>query len=108
MKDIVVRYWLESLLAGLCSIAFALYRKLSARVKKEVEEQNLIKEGLLAMLHDRLYQGCRFYLRQGCIDVEGLKNIEYLYISYHELGGNGTGTELYNRVKRLPINESEE
>ena len=30
-------------------------------------------------------------------------NLEYLYRSYHALGGNGTGTELYNRAKALPI-----
>lgn len=29
----------------------------------------------------------------------------YLYKSYHALGGNGTGTELYTRAKALPIRE---
>ena len=32
-----------------------------------------------------------------------MRNLEYLYRSYHALGGNGTGTELYNRAKALPI-----
>ena len=32
-----------------------------------------------------------------------MRNLEYLYRSYHALGGNGTGTELYNRAKGLPI-----
>ena len=36
----------------------------------------------------------------------GLTNIGYLYDSYHALGGNGTGTELYNRAKALPIKNS--
>lgn len=36
----------------------------------------------------------------------GLTNIGYLYNSYHALGGNGTGTELYNRAKALPIKNS--
>ena len=31
------------------------------------------------------------------------ENIEYLYKSYHALGGNGTGTELYTRAKSLPL-----
>ena len=39
------------------------------------------------------------------LDVESMKNVEYLYDSYHDLGGNGTGTELYNRVNSLPIKE---
>lgn len=40
------------------------------------------------------------------IDASGLKNLEYLYRSYHTLGGNGTGTELYNRAKALPIHDN--
>ena len=60
-------------------------------------------DGVLAILHDRIYQACQFYIAQGYVDMGGLKNIEYLYRSYHALGGNGTGTELYNRVKSLPI-----
>ena len=62
-----------------------------------------IKEGLLAILHDRLYQACTYYIALGHIDTAGLKNIEYIYKAYHTLGGNGTGTELYKRAKALPI-----
>lgn len=61
------------------------------------------RKGLLALLHDRLYQSCRYYLSKGAVDVDGLKNLEYVYNSYHDLGGNGTGTELYRKVKALPV-----
>lgn len=44
-------------------------------------------------------------LNMGYIDTAALKNLEYLYSSYHALGGNGTGTELYTRAKGLPIKE---
>lgn len=70
---------------------------------KKVTEYKTIKDGLLAIMHDRLYQSCTYYIKQGHIDMGGLKNIEYLYKSYHALGGNGTGTELYNRAKALPF-----
>ena len=60
---------------------------------KKVTEYKTIKDGLLAIMHDRLYQSCTYYIKQGHIDMGGLKNIEYLYKSYHALGGNGTGTE---------------
>lgn len=71
----------------------------------EYKLTDAIKEGLLAILHDRLYQACQHFMAQGSIDASGLKNLEYLYKSYHALGGNGTGTELYNRAKALPIKE---
>lgn len=70
---------------------------------KKVTEYKTIKDGLLAIMHDRLYQSCTYYIKQGHIDMGGLKNIEYLYKSYHALGGNGTGTELYNRAKALSL-----
>ena len=72
---------------------------------KKVTEYKTIKDGLLAIMHDRLYQVCTYYIQQGWIDASGLKNLEYLYQSYHALGGNGTGTELYNRAKALPIRD---
>ncbi len=73
-------------------------------IKKMTEYKN-IKDGLIAIMHDRLYQSCTYFLNQGAIDTSGLKNLECLYNSYHALGGNGTGTELYTRAKGLPIRE---
>ena len=72
---------------------------------KKVTEYKTIKDGLLAIMHDCLYQRCTHYIQQGGVDTSGLKNLEYLYKSYHALGGNGTGTELYNRAKALPIRD---
>lgn len=79
------------------------YRRLAKRVKEQEEERKAIKAGLLAILHDRLYAECSRCLAQGSIDTDAMRNLEYLYRSYHALGGNGTGTELYNRAKALPI-----
>ena len=101
MLEFIVKYWLEFFFSGVLALLGAGYRKLNLKLK----EQGKMKEGILAILHDRLYQVCRFYIHQGWIDVESMKNVEYLCDSYHDLGGNGTGTELYNRVNSLPIKE---
>ena len=101
MLEFIVKYWLEFFFSGVLALLGAGYRKLNLKLK----EQGKMKEGILAILHDRLYQVCRFYIHQGWIAVESMKNVEYLYDSYHDLGGNGTGTELYNRVNSLPIKE---
>ena len=105
MWDTVRDYWLKWAMgifaAGLAGV-WAWARK---RLKGQSAEQRAVKEACVALLHDRLYQACKYYLAQGYIDVEGLNNIEHLYRAYHDLGGNGTGTELYSRVKALPIRE---
>ena len=108
MKQFILRHWLEVAFASICGIIMTFYKKLSNRVKQKIKEQQLLKDGVLAILHDRLYQSCRLHIKQGCINVEALRNVEYLHKSYHNLGGNGTGTELYNRVKALPIKEMED
>ncbi len=108
MWEFIQRYWLEVLFGGVIAALTGGYRRLSRLFKRKMTEQATVKEGVLALLHDRLYQACRFYLEQGWCGVNDLKNVEYLYNAYHDLGGNGTGTELYNRVKSLPIQGTEQ
>lgn len=57
----------------------------------------------VTLLHDRLYSACTRAVKRGWTTLTELDNIEHLYGVYHRLGGNGTGTELYKRVKQLPI-----
>lgn len=70
-----------------------------------IQEQKALKKAVKALLHDRLYQSCRYYINQGYVDPEGLTNVGFVYEAYHELHGNGTGTNLYERMKALPLRE---
>ena len=97
MWEFVIKYWLEVLFAAVVAAFGAAYRSLTKRLKAKSAEDTAI--------HDRLYNECTAWILRGYITVEALKNIEYLYSAYHALGGNGTGTELYNRVKALEIRE---
>lgn len=108
MREFVIKNWIETAMAGIIALLGLGYKKISSGVKKEREEQRLMKEALLAILHDRLYQLCNEHIRGKEIDTDALKNVRYIYESYHSLGGNGTGTTLYERVCRLPIKPKEE
>lgn len=114
----MIQYLLTGVGAGLIAIIgnvimFKLNRKASKedmefqKIKTSVEVNDRLTEelriGVRALLHDRLYQGCRYFLKLGTINAAELSNMGRLYESYHQLGGNGTGTELYERVKRLPL-----
>ena len=99
MKEFIVTYWIEFLF-GLCITVLSFcYNKL----KMQLKEQKEIKEGLVAILHDRLYQSGMYFVSKGEISVSELNNIEEIYTAYHNLGGNGTGTEVYERVKDLTL-----
>lgn len=105
VPDWIVKYWAEWLFGIISAGLIAGYKKLSKKIKCKTEEDKAIKDGLLAILHDHLYQACNCYLSKGCIDSDSLKNVEYLYNAYHALGGNGTGTVLYQKICNLPIKE---
>ena len=112
MIEFIIKYWLEAAFGLLCAAVAVGFRLVSKKLKKrQVEEENrkaefdTLKEGVLALLHDRLYQGCRYHIHNGQIADDEMKNMEYLYNGYHALGGNGTGTELFERIKKLPLKE---
>jgi hypothetical protein len=99
MMEFVIKYWMEVVFGlALAGLSFC-YKKLANKYK----EQEYIREGLVAILHDRLCQSCLYFIGKGEITITELKNIERIYNAYHKLGGNGTGTELYERVKELKI-----
>ena len=100
----IAKYWIEVLFGVVATGLSAACRYLWKKVKAREQEVIDMRAGLVAILHDRLYQECSRLLEQGWTTVEDLKNLEYIYKAYHALGGNGTGTELYNRALKLPIN----
>lgn len=103
MLDFLRQNWLV-FVAGLTTSGFSAAAMMFwRRVKREINEQATLKAGVLALLHDRLYQACMHYLRIGEISTECLKNLENLYKGYRELGGNGTCEEIYKRTRALAI-----
>ena len=114
MEDFIKKYWLETLfstiITGLTFAVKHLYKRLKdkdleqkKKLAEEAKEQELIKEGVLAILHDRLYTVCQTCLDRGFIYVTELENLEHLYKGYSGLGGNGTGEIMYKRCKSLRI-----
>jgi hypothetical protein len=94
-------HWVEWLFA----VLYTGLVLLTAKVKVHWKELKALKDGVVALLYDRLYQGCKYHIHNEEITESELKNMEHLYKAYHALGGNGTGTELYDRVKKLPLKE---
>lgn len=103
MLDFILEYWLEFAFTLIVTFLSFLIKRLYSKFKQELTTQKLLKEGMIAMLHDRLYQLCTKFIEKGEITVDELENLEYIYKSYNNLGGNGTGTALFNRCKDLKI-----
>lgn len=103
MIEFIQRYWLEVFFGCIVSALSLVVRTIWAKIQHETEEQQVMKDAALAMMHDRLYSLAMVYLKQGWATIQDLDNMEHIYSAYHNLGGNGTGTELFNRCRALPI-----
>lgn len=88
---------------GIPSLAGAILLSIFNFVKSKNSSNKLIRDGVIAILHNKIYTLGKQYIEREYVTIEDLKDFEYLYNAYHALGGNGTGTEIYERVKNLPI-----
>lgn len=95
MWEFISEYWL--------SWVFAL---IGGGILASIPKIIALWNAVLALLHDRIYSECYRFLELGYITQDGLRNLGYLYRTYHTMGGNGTGTDLYNRAKALPIHQA--
>jgi len=103
LKEFIVRYWVQELFALIIALMTWMLKKMRERQK----ESCIRKEAMLALLHDRLYRSCSYFLSQGYCPVDDRENLECLYKPYKALGGNGTGENLYHKCMELPISADE-
>lgn len=73
------------------------------RSKATEAKVDLLVKANLAMLSHHLFSECERLLDRGHVTIVDLENLKRLYEPYHLLGGNGTGTKLYNDVLELPL-----
>ncbi|MBC8559654.1 hypothetical protein [Fumia xinanensis] len=108
MIDFITKYWLEALFGSILAGLGTAFSFLSRRVSKRIEEQDAIKLGMQALLRDRIISAYNHYMDKGYCPIYARDNILKLYEQYHNLGGNGTVTNLVGELKKLPTDKREE
>lgn len=108
--EITVQIILSTVTAIVTSLAgYFLYKIKKREFEKEKDiEKILIKdkainESLRALCRDRILQGYRYYKQNDGITMQDLETMTKLYKAYHNLGGNGTITAVYEKILNLPI-----
>ena len=71
-------------------------------INSKQREDEAVREGVKAILHDRLYSAHTYYMAQGYCPLDDKRNIRHIYEPYAALGGNGTGLSAYEDIMRLP------
>lgn len=82
--------------------------ELAQKLDEACGTDEVLANGVAAILRDRIKQAHRYYKDKGGISPTGLENIEAIYKVYHDqLHQNGVGEKLYNEIKALPIKDEE-
>lgn len=100
---------MEILLMALQGLITILVGYIGVKLKKresekeaERKEAEAIREGIRAVLRDRIIQAYNHFRAKGVISVAQLDNISNMYLAYHNLGGNGVVTDVYKKLLRIP------
>ena len=92
------------------TILTIVINRISKKVEKSAEqskrETGAIKDGVKALLRDRLLQGYKYYVNSvGFADEDDRNNMENVYKQYKALKGNGDMKDLRRTFRRLPFVE---
>ena len=77
----------------------------SARLMMEFKKQVAIRDGVRAILRDRILQNYNHYCEKGWAPFYAVDNVTIMYNAYHALDGNGAITEIYHKFLQLPQQE---
>ena len=96
-------WWLTWLLGIIGTGILAGFRVLYKRQKAAEVRQTALENGMQAILRDSILTSYYHYHEKGKITLHGLENVEAMYASYHDLGGNGTMTHLVEVLREMEV-----
>lgn len=73
-----------------------------AKLALEFKKQAAIRNGVRAILRDRILNAYNHYYDKGYAPFYAIENVTNMYQAYHRLGGNGAVTEIYHKFLKLP------
>lgn len=96
--EFVINNWTAWLFALLGALVGRLYTKVIDMRKRTTA----IEDGIRALLRNDIIKTYNKCQEKGFCPIYEMENIEEMYKQYHELDGNGTITELVERIRDFP------
>lgn len=96
--NFIVSNWVAWLFALLGALIGRLYTKVIDMRKRTTA----IEDGIRALLRNDIIKAYNKCQERGFCPIYEMENIDEMYKQYHALGGNGTITELVERIKEFP------
>lgn len=85
----IKEYWV--IITALCSILTYIVLQIIA-----------LRNGIKALLHDRIIQKCEYLIKRNYVTSDDLEELEYMNKPYKALNGNGTVEIMLREVHKLP------
>lgn len=89
------------------ALAGAIITLLWTMLRAKKRENDALKEGMQALLRDRIIQAYNHYSDKGWIPIYAMESIEACYKSYEELGENGVIDNLMRQLRELQNHSTE-
>ena len=96
-----MEFIIDKLITVICAILAS--SGIWAIAAKFFEKKDNKTKLLVGLAHDRIIYLGMSYIRRGSITQDEYENLhDYLYVPYHELGGNGSAERVMREVDKLP------
>lgn len=113
-EGFIERYALEALYTLIMFLIGCLWKAIK-NAREETREENrrarednrLIKEGLCALLKDKILQRYEKCTEGGYCSIELREDIEKMYTEYKAFGGNGVITNVMEKLRAMPTEPPE-
>ena len=88
---------------GLWAILLFLLNRYFAKEDKKQDKNSAMSKGVLALLHNKLYDLADTIIEQGYITPEQVENLQYFKEPYFALGGDGTLEQMLKIIDGFEI-----
>lgn len=94
-----------------CAVSFFFGGALaimSTKWKKAIKRESALQAGMQSLLRDKLIEFHDKYTERGYCPIYVKESVQKSYEAYHDLGGNGVITRLYEEIMALPESPAKE
>lgn len=105
MQDALMTFllaFISALASALCGYLISTLRNKRKKDKEEKDRLEKIEHGLMVLTRSDLLRLYDIFSRKGYCSISIKSSIEEEYNAYHELGGNGIATQMYEEILALP------
>lgn len=92
-----------ALTAAVSAIVGAAVGALVSAIVNKLKSTKAFEAGMRALLWRELKNIHEEAMKNGGMTIEDRRHLENVYSAYHAIGGNGTGTRLYEEAMNTPV-----